>query len=116
MQTALVLLTTGVTLSVAPLFPQSPSRAVNRLLDVLPGVDFEWAPVKGISERGSIVVPIELAGATYKFELDTGADVTVIYGGERAAQFGWRKGRKSVRIPGFNLAGTALPATWAQVQ
>src|SRR5712691_294894 len=77
--------------------------AAARLLDGLPGVGFEWAPVRGISDRGSIVVPIVLAGATYRYQLDTGSDVTVIHGSEPAAHLGWKNGRKSVRVPGFSL-------------
>src|SRR5437867_8555556 len=111
-----VLLITAIVLAATTAFPQSPSRPAGKLLDGLPEVDFEWAPVKGVSDRGSMVVPIVVGGTTYKYQLDTGSDVTVIYGSERAATLGWRKGRRSVCVPGFKLAGTALPATWAQVQ
>src|SRR5207247_11166986 len=105
MRTTSVLFVTVVILAAATASLQTRSAAASKLLDGLPGVGFEWAPVNGISDRGSIVVPIGLGGATYKYQLDTGSDVTIIYGSELAAHLGWKEGRRSVRVPGFNLAG-----------
>src|SRR5437016_13839456 len=36
---------------------------------------------------------------------------TIIYGGEAARKFGWRKGRRVVRFPGIGLGGIMLPAS-----
>ena len=98
---------------------QTPSRAggaPGSLLNGLPGVKFEWAPVPGVTERGALLVPVEIAGANLKYQFDTGADATVLYGTDLASRLGWSQGRRSVKLPGIRVGETLLPATWAQVQ
>ena len=92
-------------------FAQKPKPSASSLLEGLPGTEFEWVAAPGISERGSLNVPVTLGDSTYKYQFDTGADVTIIYSGEAAKKFGWRKGRRVVRVPGIGLGGTLLPAS-----
>lgn len=61
------------------------------------------------------MVPVEIAGANLRYQFDTGADTTVLYGTDLASKLGWSKGRKSVKPPGIRIGETFLPATWAQV-
>ncbi|PYT25602.1 MAG: hypothetical protein DMG57_24870 [Acidobacteria bacterium] len=92
-------------------FAQKSKPSASNLLESLPGTPFEWEAVPEISERSSLNVPVTLADSTYKYQFDTGADVTIIYGGEAARKFGWRKGRRVVRFPGIGLGGIMLPAS-----
>src|SRR4051794_12087379 len=48
----------------------------------LPFVAFRWLPIPNGPERGALLVPIELDGRRYSFQLDTGADGTILYGAE----------------------------------
>ena len=100
------------------LLAQTPSRVGSphdSLLSGLPGVTFERGAVKGGYERGAILVPVEIAGETLKYQFDTGADTTVLYGADLASKLGWTKGRKSVKLSGIRVGATLLSATWAQV-
>jgi hypothetical protein len=42
------------------------------------------------AKAGAFVVPIELDGQTYRFQFDTGADVTILYGTDLARARGWK--------------------------
>src|SRR5215211_7587003 len=78
----------------------SPALAQPASSDPLSGLPFEpfrWLPIEGGPERGALLVPIELAGKTYQFQLDTGADGTILYGME-AERWGWKKGERDVRV------------------
>ena len=65
--------------------------------------------VKGGSDRGAILVPVQIAGENLKYQFDTGADTTVLYGADLASRLGWSKGRKSVKLPGIRVGETLLP-------
>lgn len=101
-------------LAAVALAQKSQPRA-GSLLEGLPGTAFGWAEAPGFSERGAIIVPISLGGAAYKYQLDTGTYMTVIYGSEAARRFGWRPGQKMVHVPGIGMGGTTLPAADVQV-
>lgn len=62
-----------------------------------------------------MLVPVEIAGSKLKYQFDTGADTTVLYGTDLASKLGWTKGRKLVKLPGIRVGETLLPAAWAQV-
>ena len=95
--------------AVVALAQKSQPRA-GSLLEGIPGTAFGWGEAPGFSERGAIIVPISLGGAAYKYQLDTGTETTIVYGGEVARQFGWKPGQKMVRIPGIGMGGVTLPA------
>ena len=50
-------------------------------------VRFKWVDAPGIANRAAILVPVVAGGATLRFQLDTGATVSMIPGGS-AAKFG----------------------------
>ncbi len=72
-------------------------------LERLPCTAFSWN-----SERSVMHVPIDMNGKTYKYQLDTGADVVIPYG--NSEHDGWAKKHEGVRIPDVRFAGARFPA------
>jgi hypothetical protein len=52
-------------------------RSLNSLLEPLPHCMFDWVAEKD-APRSSINVPIEVGGQTLTWQLDTGADVSIL--------------------------------------
>ncbi|MFL5382331.1 MAG: DUF4440 domain-containing protein [Longimicrobiaceae bacterium] len=83
--------------------------AVPAALRSLSCAAFEWTPWQGITDRGGIVVPVELNGKSYPFELDTGAGETVV--SSAAVEQGWvRQPNGRVRIDRVRIAGVEVGA------
>lgn len=63
-------------------------------------VSLEWFD----DSASGFAVPVELEGHTYRFQFDTGADATILYGTELARNRGWkletRGARSEVRLSG----------------
>lgn len=71
-------------------------------------VAFRWLPNDTGSERGGISVPVEVNGRTLPMQLDTGANVTSLYG-RYPVTAGWAKaGAESFRATRFAVAGRAV--------
>lgn len=71
-------------------------------------VAFTWLPNDKGSPRGGISVPVRINGRTLPLQLDTGANVTSLYGGF-PVKAGWAtKGNETFRAKTFELAGTTL--------
>lgn len=52
----------------------------NQVIDKLPCVQFEWHDAPGVSERAAMLLPVEIDGRAYQFQLDTGSDASYLYG------------------------------------
>ena len=71
-------------------------------------VPFTWLANDKGAERGGISVPIQLNGQTMPLQLDTGANVTILYG-QLAVKSGWAaKGAENFQARSFSVAGAAL--------
>jgi hypothetical protein len=71
-------------------------------------VPFNWIANDKGSARGAITVPVVVNGRPLRMQLDTGADVTSLYG-HLAEQSGWAKaGNETFRAARFTVAGTDL--------
>lgn len=108
---AVILLSLALCVPAVRAQSSGPTRAdsVHTLLEALPCTRFEWVPWEGVTPRGAIAVPIELDGRTYRFQLDTGSDASMIYGDE-AERRGWvEPGRTSQRVESIRLGGTRVP-------
>jgi hypothetical protein len=106
---ALLSLAPCVSTAVAQSGSQATEDSIRTLLEALPCTPFEWLPWNGVTPRGGIAVPIELEGRTYRFQLDTGSDATMIYGNE-AERRGWvEPGRTSQRVGRIRLGGIQVP-------
>ena len=71
-------------------------------------VAFSWLANDKGSLRGGISVPVRVNGRTIPVQLDTGANVTSLYGAF-PVRAGWaRKGSETFRANTFELAGTTL--------
>ncbi len=71
-------------------------------------VAFTWLPNDKGSPRGGIAVPVHINGRTLPLQLDTGANVTSLYGGF-PVKAGWAaKGSETFRARTFELAGATL--------
>jgi hypothetical protein len=71
-------------------------------------VAFTWLPNDRGSERGGISIPVRLNGTAMSLQLDTGANVTSLYG-QFAVRAGWaEKGAENFQARTFTIAGVAL--------
>lgn len=71
-------------------------------------VAFTWLPNDKGSPRGGISVPVRINGRSLPLQLDTGANVTSLYGSFPVAA-GWATtGSETFRAKAFELAGTTL--------
>lgn len=71
-------------------------------------IAFTWLPNDKGSPRGGISVPVRINGQTLPLQLDTGANVTSLYG-QFPIRTGWAtKGSETFRARGFELAGARL--------
>jgi hypothetical protein len=88
--------------------PLDPTPQASALAAV-PCSPFEWAPYEDLSEHAAMLVPVELDGESYTFQLDTGADVTMLYGSTEAGRRGWPEHDGAfVRVDAVRLGGTAM--------
>lgn len=71
-------------------------------------VAFSWLPNDKGSPRGGISVPVRINGQMLPLQLDTGANVTSLYGAF-PVKAGWAaKGSETFRANAFTLAGAAI--------
>ena len=90
------------------LSPKVPADRVStsELIESLPGTSFEWEGAEGVSDKAVMMVPVELDGQEYRFQLDTGSDVTMLYGTREAERRGWRESKQwFVGVPDVHVGG-----------
>lgn len=95
-----------------PATPSLPTDALTAASASLKGnrhcVPFAWLANDKGSPRGGISVPVRINGRLVPMQLDTGANVTSLYGVFPVAQ-GWAtKGSESFRASTFELAGAMI--------
>ncbi|MBA2607133.1 MAG: hypothetical protein H0U96_09740 [Acidobacteria bacterium] len=90
--------------------PQKLSAEITAVLNKLSCVSFEWVPWKGFSDKGGIRVPIKYGGKNHWFQLDTGADATIIYG-QPDKSLNWKetRGQKWTRLTDVEFSGMKFP-------
>jgi hypothetical protein len=89
--------------------PAPPS--VEALTAGLTCTPFTWVK-DAQGRRAGMTVPVEIAGKTYDYQLDTGADASFVYGGEEVAQ-GWGKaGDGGARVQSVKLGGGVSGPAW----
>lgn len=96
-------------------FAQKEQTGVGGLMGNLHCTNFEWLAVTGISDKAALRIPVILDKKTYWYQLDTGADATIVYGSE-AKRWGWEQGQRFVRVPNVNVGGLEIPAILANVR
>ncbi len=80
--------------------------STSELIESLPGTSFEWKGAEGVSDKAVMLVPVELDGQEYWFQLDTGSDVTMLYGTKEAETRGWRESKQwFVGVPAVRVGG-----------
>jgi hypothetical protein len=87
------------------------TQQLDALFDDLPHATFEWAKAKGVSDRAAINIPVSLDGTEGWFQLDTGLDVTWIYG-NIPDERGWDTHDGMYHVPSFEIGGIDLGPTW----
>jgi hypothetical protein len=90
--------------------PDLPQR-LDSLFEGSAHATFEWASVKDVSDRAAILVPVNLDGTVGTFQLDTGLDVTVVYG-DIPADRGWETHDGMYHVPSFEIGGIDLGPMW----
>lgn len=69
---------------------------------------FSWLPNPNGEERGAITVPVSINGETLNFQLDTGANATILYG-TKSEQVGWASpDAESFRTNQFSIGSTSV--------
>lgn len=76
-----------------------------------PHAAFEWVQAEGVSDRAAMRIPVHLDGTEGWFQLDTGLDVTLVYG-ELPVERGWATNEGFHLAPSFDLGGIPLGPTW----
>jgi hypothetical protein len=90
------------------LSPKVPADSVStsELIQRLTGTSFEWVGAEGVSDKAVMMIPVELDGREYWFQLDTGSDVTMLYGATEAERRGWRESKQwFVGVPEVRVGG-----------
>lgn len=106
---ALTALMAAAVLQASPSAPPPSAEAVATSLASKPQcVAFDWiADAKG-EKKAAIGVPVLINGQTRLLQLDTGADVTMLYG-SNAERAGWSQpGQKTFRATTFSIGSTAI--------
>jgi len=91
------------------------SQRLDSLFDGLPHATFQWENVEGVSERAAIRLPVNLDGTEGWFQLDTGLDVTLVYG-DIPTERGWETHDGMYHVPSFEIGGMNLGATWLRAR
>lgn len=108
----------ALTSAISPLAPRTaptgsaaptPLAQASASLDGRPEcVHFTWLPNDKGSPRGGIAVPVRINGRMLPLQLDTGANVTSLYG-HYPIQAGWAsKGTEAFRARSMQVAGVSL--------
>jgi len=84
---------------------------LDSLFKSLPHTAFEWVEAKGVSDRAAMRVPVNLDGTRGWFQLDTGLDVTLLYG-DNPAERGWEVHDGMRHVLNFEIGGIHLGPTW----
>ncbi|MCF8242663.1 MAG: hypothetical protein K9J16_14895 [Melioribacteraceae bacterium] len=77
----------------------------------VPHATFKWRGAEGISERGAIWVPVKLGEEEGWLQLDTGLDVTLLYG-EIACERGWEEQGGMYHVPNLEIGDIELGPMW----
>src|ERR1700722_5086807 len=89
-------------LLISSLQGQVASRSAKPSTDGLSCSRFEWND----STKSVMRVPIWMNGTQYWYQLDTGADVVIVYGAKQHE--GWTPKGDSIRVPHVRFAGMSL--------
>jgi len=82
-----LLLISGISSGALAAAPSSSKKASDPLAGVA-CTKFQWASDEKVGERAAMIVPVLLNGVPFRFQLDTGADATILYG-QQASRHGW---------------------------
>ena len=81
--------------------------------NVTPHATFEWSAAEGVSDRGAMRVPVDLGDISGWLQLDTGLDVTLIYG-SLTTDADWEECDGAYRVPSLTIGDMSLGPTWVR--
>lgn len=87
------------------------ARQLDSLFEGLPHATFEWGEAKGVSSQAALRVPVTLDGTEGWFQLDTGLDVTLVYG-DMPTDRGWETYDGMYHVSSFDVGDMHLGPTW----
>ena len=102
---------TGLASGDAPPDSSATDWQLEEFLEALPHATFEWQEAEGVSDRGSIRVPVTLDGEEGWLQLDTGVEVTLLYG-EVPSDRGWEEHDGMYRVPSVTIGEMDLGTMW----
>ena len=102
---------TGEASGDVPPEPSATDPQLEEFLEALPHATFEWQEAEGVSDRGSIRVPVTLDGEEGWLQLDTGVEVTLLYG-EVPIERGWEEHDGMYRVPSVEIGEMELGPMW----
>lgn len=91
------------------------SLQLDSLFETVPYATFEWSAKKGVSERAAMRVPVTLDGEERWFQVDTGLDVTQVYG-RLADERGWEAYGFTRRVSRMESGGIDLGPVWVHTK
>lgn len=89
------------------------TQQLDSLFREVPHATFEWTNARDVSERAAMVVPVRLDGREGLFQLDTGLDVTLLYG-DIADDRGWEAYDGMYHVPSLEVGGIDLGPAWVR--
>lgn len=91
------------------------AQRLDSLFAALPHARFEWASVTPETERAALRLPVDLDGTSGWFQLDTGLDVTLLYG-SIARDRGWVTYDGMYRVPSFEIGDISVGPVWLRTR
>ncbi|MBU1702645.1 MAG: hypothetical protein KJ970_00115 [Candidatus Eisenbacteria bacterium] len=88
---------------------------LDSLFGQTPSSPIEWVAKEGVSDRAAMKVPVKLDGDTCRFQVDTGLDVTLLYGNIPAKR-GWETCDGMVHVPRMEIGGMDLGPVWVRTR
>jgi hypothetical protein len=92
---------------------QSARRQLDEFFGAVPHATFEWSEAEGVSDRGAMLVPVQLGSIETWLQLDSGLDVTLLYG-DLAEDAGWSESDRMFRVPDLSIGDVRLGPTWVR--
>ncbi len=106
---------TGVADDVGQVAADTRADGLDEFFREIPHARFEWSSAEGVSEHAAVRVPVELGGTRGWLQLDTGLDVTIVYG-DQATEHQWEQHDGMYHIPSLTIGDMELGPTWVRTK
>jgi hypothetical protein len=88
---------------------------LDALFAAVPNAKFEWTNAKEVSDRAALRIPVDLDGTRGWLQVDTGLDVTLLYGSVARGR-GWVTYDGMYRVPSVKIGDMTLGPVWVHTR